>query len=102
MFSPLAATRLNRPRRSTNITVACGTILIVFAAITSSTTPTKNRKKIKRKAGRTASDCSRNRLANDIVILRYLAREWRADYNETKGFRQLETGRLFDDCRRGQ
>src|SRR4051812_30743100 len=101
MFSPLAATRLNRPRRSINITVACGTILIVLAAITSSTIPRKTRKKIVRNAGRTASDCSKNRLANDIVTSE-ASRDWRADYNETRRFRQLESSRAFDDRSRSQ
>src|SRR5436190_15117551 len=98
MLRPLAATRLNRPSRSTNITVACGTIFIVFAAITSSTMPIKNRKKIKRKAGRTASFCRMNRLANDIVNLRGLSPCKRANYNETTDFRQLESDCLFDNC----
>src|SRR3954470_11956680 len=101
MLSPLEATRLKRPRRSINITVACGTILIVLAAITSSTIPRKNRKKIMRNAGTTASDCSKNRLANDIVTSE-ASRDWRADYNETRRFRQLESSRAFDNRRRSK
>src|SRR5687768_11390674 len=37
MLSPLLATLSNLPRRSTSMTVACGTILIVLTAITSNT-----------------------------------------------------------------
>src|SRR2546423_5347813 len=71
MLSPLAATRLNRPNRSTNITVACGTILIVFTAMTSRTMPMKNRVKIRRKLPTTSAWNSIND-ASDMNHLRRL------------------------------
>src|SRR6266850_7136792 len=97
ILRPLEATRLNRPRRSINITVACGTILIVLAAMISSTMPIKKRKKTSRNAGRTPSDCNRIKDANDIIHLRQTyAFLWnlRRNYNESRA-------RMKDQSKKG-
>src|SRR5438046_7987422 len=88
MLSPLAATRLNRPNRSTNITVACGTILIVFTAMISSTMPMKNRRKISRKLPTTSAWNSIND-ASDMIHLRRFADYDGVHYIETTRVRQL-------------
>src|SRR5919198_3783600 len=54
-FSPLDARRLKLPRRSMSMTVACGTILIVFAAMTSAARARNRKKATKRNSIRPPS-----------------------------------------------